>query len=651
MSILPISTVRTSSPLSHQRLLAQLNEDQLALQRHFDQLSSGKKILSISDDPAAAGRIITLNRDIKKSEQVVRNANATETFYDAADTSLATVNNALTQARGAAVTAAQNIISPDERAALAATIQESLNSVLGAGNNLFRDHKLVGGILGKEQAYQLREGQIVFNGLQAIGKTDIGGGDPASLNVSGGEALGAGEVFMQGGSLGASVERATRLVDLRQGEGVTPGVLRISGGLEFTDVDLRDAFTIGDIADILNEVEIEGRLLAATILPDGFRLEYADGLAGTLAVSDQLGSETAQQLAISNPSGIKAPPLIGDGLTPRVTENTRIVDLAGGAGLDLTGGIRLAQGDEVFDISFDDAVTLGDILIAFNRSGADVRAELDQAGGAIRLRALRSGVDYSIGENGGQAAENLRIRSATEDTLLRDLGKGVGLRLNADTPDLIIRRPDNVELQLNLEGVESIGDVIDLIRNHPSNQDSRKVLVDLNDIGNGIQLKAPPGALPLSVRQTGVSDAGIRLGLIPPGQNEATGSIVGAVDTLIGVDYATRDAGGALDTLLRMKKAVEAGDIPEIERLQAKLDVDLDRSSRTRGRIGVWSRNLDELRTTTEDRIVDMEAFRSVEADADLAKVISDISQRQLALEASMRLIGQTSQLTVLNYL
>jgi flagellar hook-associated protein 3 FlgL len=508
MSILPISTVRTSSPLSHQRLLAQLNEDQLALQRHFDQLSSGKKILSISDDPAAAGRIITLNRDIKKSEQVVRNANATETFYDAADTSLATVNNALTQARGAAVTAAQNIISPDERAALAATIQESLNSVLGAGNNLFRDHKLVGGILGKEQAYQLREGQIVFNGLQAIGKTDIGGGDPASLNVSGGEALGAGEVFMQGGSLGASVERATRLVDLRQGEGVTPGVLRISGGLEFTDVDLRDAFTIGDIADILNEVEIEGRLLAATILPDGFRLEYADGLAGTLAVSDQLGSETAQQLAISNPSGIKAPPLIGDGLTPRVTENTRIVDLAGGAGLDLTGGIRLAQGDEVFDISFDDAVTLGDILIAFNRSGADVRAELDQAGGAIRLRALRSGVDYSIGENGGQAAENLRIRSATEDTLLRDLGKGVGLRLNADTPDLIIRRPDNVELQLNLEGVESIGDVIDLIRNHPSNQDSRKVLVDLNDIGNGIQLKAPPGALPLSVRQTGVSDAG-----------------------------------------------------------------------------------------------------------------------------------------------
>ena len=34
-----------------------------------------------------------------------------------------------------------------------------------------------------------------------------------------------------------------------------------------------------------------------------------------------------------------------------------------------------------------------------------------------------------------------------------------------------------------------------------------------------------------------------------------------------------------------------------------------------------------------------------------MATVISDLSQRQLALEASMRLIGQTSQLTVLNFL
>lgn len=651
MAILPVSTGRTSTPLTNQRLLHQLNSDQIELQRHYDQLSSGRRILSVSDDPAAAGRVISLNRDISRSDQIVRNANATETYYNAADTALNTIDNALIQARATAVSAAQNVISDDERAALSATIQETINSVFSAANSMFGEHQLVGGALGQGQAYRYDGDEIVFSGLQAVGKTDIGGGDPANLNVSGNEALGAGEVLFEGGALGASVDRDSRLVDLRQGRGVTPGVIRISGGSGFTNIDLQSAFTMGDVVDVLNEVEIDGRKLAATILPDGLRLEYADGLSGTLAVDDQVGGVMADQLAISNPSGLQAPPLIGDNLTPQVTTNTKIADLAGGTGLDLTGGIRLQQGDAHYDIDFFGAETLGDVLIAINRSGADVRAELNEAGGSIRLRSLRAGVDYSIGENGGSAAESLRIRSATGETPISSLGKGAGVRLNTGGTDLIISRPDGIDLELNLDGAETIDDVIALIEDHPLNQDPQKVLVDLNDVGNGLQLKAPPGVDPLSVRQTGISDAGIRLGLIEPGSNEAIGSLVGSVNTIIGTDYATRDAGGALDTLLKLQDAVEDGDLPEIERLQAKLDGDLDRASRTRGRIGVWTRNLIELRDTAEDRKLALEAYRSEELDADLATVISDITQRQTALDASMRLIGQTSQLTVLNFL
>jgi flagellar hook-associated protein 3 FlgL len=267
------------------------------------------------------------------------------------------------------------------------------------------------------------------------------------------------------------------------------------------------------------------------------------------------------------------------------------------------------------------------------------------------LRSLRSGVDYSVGENGGGAARALGIRSATEDTRLEDLGRGRGVVLNSDGPDLIIDRPDGVSLGIDLDGAETIDDVIQRIRNHPQNQDTLRVLVDLNDVGNGLQLKAPPGPAPLTVRQTGISEAGIRLGLIPPGGNEASGGIVGAVDTIIGADYAPRDAGGALDTLLRLKTAVFEGDIPEIERLQAKLDADLDRASRSRGRIGVWSKNLQQLKQVAEDKVIQLTSTLSDEIDADLATVISDLSQRQLALEASMRVIGQTSQLTVLNFL
>ncbi|MFK8113610.1 MAG: flagellar hook protein [Rubripirellula sp.] len=651
MPQLPISTSRTSTPLTTQRLLFQLNQDQIALQDQYEQLSTGRRVLRYSDDPAAAGRAVNIHQSIDRGNQLVRNAQSTETFYQAADTAVSRVDSALIEARGVAVQAAQTIVSDDEREALALTIQETINSVFAAGNAMFRDHQLLGGILNDGQALTFDEREIVFTGTNAVGRTVLGSGQPSEINVTGTDAIGTNSVFLEGEPLNAALDSTSRLIDVRRGEGIVPGTISLSGGNNWVDLDLSAAATIGDVADLISGVELEGRPILASLTDDGIRIEYADGLAGTLAVRDLEGSTTAEDLGVNNPLGNDAPPLIGDGLSPRVTTATKIADLDGGNGLNLVDGLQVLQGDKAFTIDLADAETLGDVLIAFNRSGADIKAELNEADGQIRLRSLRMGVDYSVGENGGNAARELGIRSATEETRLSELGRGRGVVLNSNGPDLIIARPDGRELGIELNGLETIQDVIVAIRDHPQNQDTLRVLVDLNDIGNGLQFKAPPGTDPLTIRQTGLSDAGIRLGLIPPGASEVSGSVVGSVDTIIGQDYVPRDAGGALDTLLRMQTAVKDGDIPEIERLQAKLDLDLDKASRTRGKIGVWSRNLNELKSATEEKVLQLTDQLSTEIDADLAKVISDLSQRQLSLEASMRIIGQTAQLTVLNFL
>jgi len=651
MALLPVSTNRVSTPLNNQRLLHQLNNDQLALQRQYDQLSTGRRVLRMSDDPAAASRAIGFQRGISRGEQIVRNSNASEAFYQSTDVTLNQVNNALITARGVAVEAAQNVISQDEREALALTIRQTMESVVTAGNGMFNDHQLLGGVLEGQSALQHELGTVRFNGTEAVGQTKVGTGTESRFTVTGASAIGVGGVFQTGASLDSSLNDDTRLVDLRQGTGVRPGVMTLSDGDNSVELDLRSAATIGDVVDMLRTVQLGGRSLGVSIDADSISLQYADSLPGTLAVIDAEGSSLAKDLDISNPQGFRNPPLIGSRLAPRVTLATEIADLAGGVGIDVSSGLVIDRGGERFTIDFTDAETIGDVLISINRSGADVRAQLDEASGRIELRGLVSGVDYSVGENGGDTASQLGIRSADSQTLLSDLAQGRGVSLNPQGPDLVITRPDGVELELELEGAKTIADVIALVTNHPNNLDTRRVRIALNDVGNGLQLSAPPGPEPIRVTQPGLSDAGVYLGWIPVGESEVSGDVDGSVALLTGNDYRARNAGGAIDTLLRLEKAVRDGDIPEIGRLQARLETDLDQSSRTRGRVGVWTGALRDLRSAVEDENVLLQGQMSNALDADLVTVISELQARQASLEASMRFIGQTSNLTVLNYL
>ncbi|MCM2374319.1 flagellin N-terminal helical domain-containing protein [Aporhodopirellula aestuarii] len=651
MALLPVSTNRVSTPLNNQRLLYQLNNDQLAIQRQYDQLSTGRRVLRMSDDPAAASRAIGYQRGISYSEQLVRNANATEAFYQSTDVVLNRVDNALIEARGAAVEGAQSILSEDQREALAMTIRQSMESIVSAGNGMFNDHQLLGGVLENQAALEFENDTVRFNGTEAVGQTKLGSGTGSSFTVTGATAIGVGGTFQTGHSLDAGINEDTRLVDLRQGLGVEPGVITLSDGDNHVELDLRNAATIGDVVDVLRTVELGGRALGVSLGTDSISIQYADALPGTLAVIDAEGSSLAQDLDIANPLGYRAPPLVGDRLSPRVTASTNISDLASGAGLDLSSGLVIQRGEQSFTIDFDDAETIGDVLISINRSDAGVRAELDEVNGRIELRALYSGVDYSVGENGGIAASELGIRTADADTLLSDLAGGLGLSLNPNGPDLVITRPDGIDLEFELEGAATIQDVMNLVANHPDNQDTRRVRIALNTVGNGLQLTAPTGTQPITVTQPGLSDAGTYLGWIKPGESEAVAQLNVGVSRLTGEDYRPREAGGAIDTLLRLERAVRDGDIAEIGRLQTQLDTDLDTSSRTRGRVGVWTQSLNEMRSAIEDENVLLQSQLSNELDADLATVISDLGARQASLEASMRFIGQTSSLTVLNYL
>ncbi|GAB4132038.1 MAG: hypothetical protein Kow0040_12180 [Thermogutta sp.] len=99
-----------------------------------------------------------------------------------------------------------------------------------------------------------------------------------------------------------------------------------------------------------------------------------------------------------------------------------------GEDLDLRSGIQVVNGGQTYTISLADAVTVEDLLNRLNTSGAGLLAEIASDGTGINVRSRISGDDFAIGENGGNTAAQLGIRSFHEGVFLRDLNHGRGVQ-------------------------------------------------------------------------------------------------------------------------------------------------------------------------------------------------------------------------------
>jgi flagellin-like hook-associated protein FlgL len=326
---------------------------------------------------------------------------------------------------------------------------------------------------------------------------------------------------------------------------------------------------------------------------------------------------------------------------------------AGGAGeaFDRDAGLRVVVGDAAYTINFADAVTVEDLLNTLNGSPAGLLAQINAAGDGIDIRSRVSGADFHIGENGGTTAEQLGVRSLTRESPLSQLNHGRGVH-TADGTDFVIRRSDGVELEIDISSAFTVGDVIDLINNHPDNQNpATAVVARLTAVGNGIELVDPNPVVtdPLTISRSVLSEAALDLGFIAAGQFQASADPAG--NTLTATDVNPREAAGAFNTLMRLSEAVLAGDGRAISRAVELLDADLDRVTLSRGEIGSRQRTLDVLQSRLEDEDIELRRVLSEEIEADLVETLSNLTARQTALEASLRQSATILRTSLLDYL
>lgn len=157
--------------------------------RTQEQINSGKKILTPSDDPVGAVRLMQLEKEQGVLDQYKGNLNAAKNSLTQQESALQSINNAMQRVRELALSAGNGALTQTERNAIAVELREREEELLGLMNSKnARGEYLFGGFQGKTQPYvQTVDGTYGYAGDEGRRKVQIASSQELAITDSGKE--------------------------------------------------------------------------------------------------------------------------------------------------------------------------------------------------------------------------------------------------------------------------------------------------------------------------------------------------------------------------------------------------------------------------------------------------------------------------------
>lgn len=639
MASIPSNLPRVSNNLRTSITTQNLLGTQTRLLKVQNQLATGKQLSTPSDNPGSAAIIQSIRKTLEQRDAYLANLKFAQSQLGTVDTTLGELTDLLREADQIASANVGSDVSADARASAAAIIGRIYSQAFSLANRQFEGAYLFAGDRSTAPPFVESGGGVKFVGSTNVLQNDFDEGATLAFMVDGNEVFGALTTRIQGTEdLTPAVTGATRLADLRgaTGSGVRLGSIVLGNGSTAATVDLSRADTLEDVADAINAAGVGG--ITASITGD--RLTLTGGGGDDITVQESAGGTTAADLGIARAVGAGAgAPLNGQPLQAKVTPLTRLADLRGGAGLDLSG-LNITNGQTAQTIDLSSAVTVEDLLNAVNGSTVNVRAAIADDGRRINLLNPTQGVPLTVGENGGATAEQLGIRSFAPGSKLSEFNDGRGIR-GVDGVDFTVTDSTGVAFGVDLGAAQTVQDVLDAI-NTAAGLAGAGVSATLATTGNGIVLTdIAGGAGMLSVANAPFSRAVDDLGLDAP----AAGNVIAGRDT------NAVESRGMFANLIALQNALRGNDQRAITESAERLKGDLDRIIRVRGETGARVQELEDRQQRLEDQNVTTRALLAEIEDVDFAEAITRFQTLQTALQATLQTAGATLNLSLLDFL
>lgn len=184
--------MRVSTALIHRQGLQSILKQQEDLQRVQNELATGKKLLSPSDDPNGAARIIDINEALNQIDQFGENAGYATQQLNLEETTLTSSNLVLQRVRELAIQAANTGVNDlQSNKAIASEIKEKLQELFDYAN--VKDENgdyIFSGFQSKTQAFSTDgAGNYFFNGDEGQTAIQIGSSRQVTANDSGADVF------------------------------------------------------------------------------------------------------------------------------------------------------------------------------------------------------------------------------------------------------------------------------------------------------------------------------------------------------------------------------------------------------------------------------------------------------------------------------
>ena len=187
---------RVTSSSRYAQMLADMQMNQYNFEKLTAQLTSGHKIMKITDDPIASVNILNTNKQLGQIETFEQNVGMASAELSALDDLLDLANGYLSQAWDKAVQANNQTYGESSLKALKVEIDEITKTMIDLANTQYNDNYIFSGANTKTQTYTVDDnGNILYNGtLQSnpdyIRQTEVADGVFETINTTGDKVFG-----------------------------------------------------------------------------------------------------------------------------------------------------------------------------------------------------------------------------------------------------------------------------------------------------------------------------------------------------------------------------------------------------------------------------------------------------------------------------